>query len=163
MDNIYFTEFNTQLGAMLIAGNSRGLTRVSFCKHPRALWINSDWIRDSIRFRREIQSIKSYLQGKIDALESLKWKMGNVGTSFQRAVWRKIRNIPPGETLTYGEVASSLGHPGAARAVGGACKANPFSLLIPCHRVVGSNKRLTGYYWGLKKKSFLLKLENPDS
>ena len=82
------------------------------------------------------------------------------GTAFQEAVWRRLRTIPYGQTLSYGEIAASLGlSPGAARAVGGAVGRNPISLIIPCHRVVGAGGGLTGYAAGVERKKRLLVLE----
>ena len=82
------------------------------------------------------------------------------GTAFQEAVWRRLLDIPYGHTVTYGEIAASLGLPlGAARAVGGAVGRNPISLMIPCHRLVGANGGLTGYAGGIERKKRLLKLE----
>lgn len=82
------------------------------------------------------------------------------GTAFQEAVWRRLLDIPYGHTVTYGEIAASLGlPPGAARAVGGAVGRNPISLMIPCHRVVGADGGLTGYAGGIERKKRLLKLE----
>ena len=82
------------------------------------------------------------------------------GTAFQKAVWRRLLDIPYGHTVPYGEIAASLGlPPGAARAVGGAVGRNPISLMIPCHRVVGANGSLTGYAGGIERKKRLLELE----
>ena len=81
------------------------------------------------------------------------------GTPFQRAVWAALLSIPLGETRTYGQIASAIGHPGAARAVGMACRTNPIGLIIPCHRVVGGDGGLTGYAGGLALKARLLKHE----
>ena len=81
------------------------------------------------------------------------------GTDFQRSVWAALRTIPCGQTRTYGEIAAQLGRPKAARAVGGACNKNPILLLIPCHRVVGSDGSLTGFAAGLEVKQQLLELE----
>ena len=81
------------------------------------------------------------------------------GTAFQRAVWAEISRIPYGATTTYGEVAQCMGRPGAARAVGAAVGANPLSILIPCHRVIGAGGSLTGYGGGLEVKAALLRLE----
>jgi len=82
------------------------------------------------------------------------------GTSFQHAVWQLLREVPFGSTTTYGELATRLGKPaGAARAVGGAVGANPLCVLIPCHRVVGRDGRLTGFAWGLALKEALLARE----
>lgn len=82
-----------------------------------------------------------------------------VGTPFQLSVWEALRDIPCGEIRTYGQIASVIGKPGAARAVGMACNRNPLWIVIPCHRVVGSNHALTGYAGGLDMKRSLLALE----
>ncbi len=81
------------------------------------------------------------------------------GTAFQRQVWAALAAIPYGETRTYGEIAAAVGRPGAARAVGAACGANPLWLVVPCHRVIGSRGALTGYAGGLEVKAALLALE----
>ena len=81
------------------------------------------------------------------------------GTPFQLAVWQALEEIPYGETRTYGNIAAAIGNPKASRAVGMACNRNPLWIVIPCHRVVGSNHNLTGYAGGLSMKRALLELE----
>ena len=81
------------------------------------------------------------------------------GTQFQRRVWEKLRTIPVGTTMTYTELARSVGAPNSVRAVAGACASNPIALAVPCHRVVGSNGDLAGYYWGIERKRELIKKE----
>jgi methylated-DNA-[protein]-cysteine S-methyltransferase len=81
------------------------------------------------------------------------------GTSFQRQVWDFLRGIPWGQTRSYGQIAEALGRPNAARAVGRAVGSNPVSIVVPCHRVIGSNGALTGYGGGLDRKAALLELE----
>jgi AraC family transcriptional regulator, regulatory protein of adaptative response / methylated-DNA-[protein]-cysteine methyltransferase len=81
------------------------------------------------------------------------------GTPFQRRVWEALRTIPVGTTVTYSELANSIGAPNAVRAVAGACAANPIALAVPCHRVVGSDGDLTGYYWDVERKRELIKKE----
>ncbi len=81
------------------------------------------------------------------------------GTEFQQRVWKELLQIPYGQTATYGQIAKKIGNPNAARAVGQACNANPIPIFIPCHRVVGSNSRLTGFALGLDVKTTLLELE----
>lgn len=81
------------------------------------------------------------------------------GTPFQHAVWAALREIPPGRTATYGEVAARIGRPGAARAVARACAANPVALLIPCHRVVPASGGTGGWRWGAARKRALLERE----
>jgi AraC family transcriptional regulator, regulatory protein of adaptative response / methylated-DNA-[protein]-cysteine methyltransferase len=81
------------------------------------------------------------------------------GTEFQKAVWRALREIPAGATVTYGEIARRIGRPDSVRAVGAACGANPIAVIVPCHRVVGKDGSLTGYEWGIEKKRMLLERE----
>jgi methylated-DNA-[protein]-cysteine S-methyltransferase len=78
------------------------------------------------------------------------------GTEFQRSVWRELLKIPFGETKTYGEIAKAIGKPKAARAVGSACNKNHILIAVPCHRVIGSGGRLTGFAWGTDMKKWLL-------
>ena len=85
-----------------------------------------------------------------------------VGTEFQRRVWRALTAIPYGRTTTYGALANELGGPGLVRAVGSANARNPISIIVPCHRVVGSDGSLTGYAGGLERKRYLLDLESPE-
>jgi AraC family transcriptional regulator of adaptative response/methylated-DNA-[protein]-cysteine methyltransferase len=84
------------------------------------------------------------------------------GTAFQRRVWRALQEVPPGETRRYGELAAAIGQPGAARAVGAACAANPLAVAVPCHRAVRGDGGLAGYRWGARRKQALLKQENSD-
>ncbi|MBQ5788908.1 MAG: methylated-DNA--[Thermoguttaceae bacterium] len=85
-----------------------------------------------------------------------------VGTDFQRRVWAATSAIPFGETATYGEIARKIGVPNGSRAVGGALNRNPLAIVVPCHRVVGSAGKLTGYDGGVDRKAFLLTLERPE-
>ena len=84
------------------------------------------------------------------------------GTPFQKAVWAEMNKIPYGETRTYGQLAAAVGKPKASRAVGGACHCNPIAILQPCHRVVGSTGKLTGYAYGVEMKQYLLELEKQE-
>jgi methylated-DNA-[protein]-cysteine S-methyltransferase len=82
-----------------------------------------------------------------------------IGTEFQKKVWKAMREIPYGETMTYGDLARAIGSPKAFRAVGGACNRNPIAIVQPCHRVVGSDGKLTGFFGGLDLKQKLLDFE----
>ncbi len=84
------------------------------------------------------------------------------GTPFQLQVWRELAKVPYGTTTTYKKLAEAIGRPGAYHAVGGAVGKNPLSILIPCHRVIGTNGSLTGYAWGLPLKEYLLELEKKN-
>jgi methylated-DNA-[protein]-cysteine S-methyltransferase len=95
-----------------------------------------------------------YFEGDLDQLAQTPWRL--CGTPFQRRVWRALFDIPPGETRTYAQQAALVGQPSAIRAVGTANGANPISLVLPCHRVIGANGTLTGYGGGLHRKAWLL-------
>jgi AraC family transcriptional regulator of adaptative response/methylated-DNA-[protein]-cysteine methyltransferase len=84
-------------------------------------------------------------------------------TSFQHRVWQALRNIPRGETRSYGQIAEAIGAPKAVRAVGAACGANPLAVVVPCHRAVASDGKLTGYRWGVERKRRLLEMERSKS
>ena len=99
----------------------------------------------------------AYFSGDVAALAGLPW--ATAGTAFQRAVWVALGDIPPGRTLTYGALAARLGRPAAVRAVGAANGANPLSIVVPCHRLVGASGALTGYAGGLARKEWLLRHE----
>jgi methylated-DNA-[protein]-cysteine S-methyltransferase len=98
--------------------------------------------------------LRAYFAGELDAIRDLPVVFH--GTDFQRAVWSALRSIPCGETLSYGELARRIGRPSAVRAVGLANGANPVGIVVPCHRVIGSNGTLTGYGGGLSRKRWLL-------
>jgi methylated-DNA-[protein]-cysteine S-methyltransferase len=99
-------------------------------------------------------SLNAYFAGYFSALDRIEVETG--GTAFQRKLWTALRTIPSGQTSSYGALAKKIGAPKAVRAVGAANGANPISIVLPCHRVIGSNQRLTGYGGGLNRKSWLL-------
>lgn len=99
-------------------------------------------------------ALDAYFRGELAIIESLSVDAG--GTPFQRAVWRALRAIPAGRTMSYAELARHIGCPSAVRAVGRANGANPISVVVPCHRLVGTNGSLTGYGGGLERKRWLL-------
>jgi methylated-DNA-[protein]-cysteine S-methyltransferase len=101
--------------------------------------------------------VRDYLGGDLDALAPVVVETG--GTPFQRSVWTALRDIPPGTTVSYRELARTIGSPAAVRAVGAANGANPISIVIPCHRVIGSDGSLTGYAGGMERKRWLLEHE----
>jgi methylated-DNA-[protein]-cysteine S-methyltransferase len=98
--------------------------------------------------------LNAYFAGDFSALDRIEIEMG--GTPFQRKLWRALRRIAPGTTSTYGALAAQIETPKAIRAVGAANGANPISIVLPCHRVIGSDQRLTGYGGGLDRKRWLL-------
>jgi methylated-DNA-[protein]-cysteine S-methyltransferase len=103
------------------------------------------------------RQLKEYFQGK---RKSFSLKLDLIGTKFQNDVWQALLAIPFGETRSYGQIARQLGNPQATRAVGAANGRNPISIVVPCHRVIGSSGKLTGFAGGLQAKAHLLGLEN---
>ncbi len=101
-----------------------------------------------------VRALEAYFDGELDALDAL--DVAKPGTPFQREVWAELRRIPCGQTISYAELAQRIGRPKAVRAVGMANGANPISIVVPCHRVIGANGTLTGYGGGLDNKRWLL-------
>ncbi|WP_269714303.1 methylated-DNA--[protein]-cysteine S-methyltransferase [Caulobacter sp. NIBR2454] len=99
-------------------------------------------------------AMSDYFDGDLTVIDSLVTE--TAGTQFQRAVWKALRDIPPGQTTSYGALAAAIGRPSAVRAVGAANGANPIGVVVPCHRVIGANASLTGYGGGLERKRWLL-------
>jgi methylated-DNA-[protein]-cysteine S-methyltransferase len=113
-------------------------------------------LEETALIKKAGEQLREYFAGKRKGFD-LPLKLE--GTDFQKAVWQALIDIPYGETLTYKDVAEKIGRPKAARAVGSGCNRNKIAVVIPCHRVVGSSGKLTGYAGGLSKKDFLLELE----
>jgi methylated-DNA-[protein]-cysteine S-methyltransferase len=114
------------------------------------------WERDDGAFGDAVEQLERYFAGEL-TMFSLRMEL--IGTQFQRRVWNALQTIPYGETRSYGEIAEQIGAPGAFRAVGLANGRNPIGIVVPCHRVIGSNGSLTGYGGGLDRKRALLDLE----
>lgn len=123
-------------------------------QHPTSSYI----IQASAQTTTAYQAIQRYFDGDLLALTALTCVLG--GTEFQRQVWRALGTIPCGSTWSYAQLAQAIQRPKAVRAVGAANGANPISLIIPCHRVIGLNQQLTGYAGGLERKRWLLQHEN---
>jgi len=114
------------------------------------------WEVDDSAFPDVVEQLAEYFAGERTDFEL---SLDLVGTAFQRTVWTALREIPYGETCSYGEIARKIGSPGASRAVGLANGHNPIGIIVPCHRVIGANGSLTGYGGGLERKRMLLDLE----
>ena len=116
----------------------------------------SGWKEDPSDLIEPIRQLRDYFAGE---LEKFQLSLGPEGTPFQQKVWNELCRIPYGETISYGELARRIGNPNASRAVGLANGSNPIPIVIPCHRVIGSNGKLTGYGGGLPIKEKPLALE----
>jgi len=116
------------------------------------------WYPGEPRVRRALpqvaDALRRYFGGDLAALDAVPAELN--GTPFQKSVWQALRRIPPGATISYGELARRIGQPTSVRAVGAANGANPVAVIVPCHRVIGSNGTLTGYGGGLDRKRWLL-------
>ena len=150
------------MGPLLLAGDERGLLRVSFgtvsvgggkSEHfPKA-----GWTEDETPFREITRQLRAYFDGRLKKFDVT---LVLLGTDFQVKVWQALGSIPYGETISYLELAKRIGNAKAVRAVGLANGANPIPIIVPCHRVIGSNGNLTGFGGGLENKAKLLALES---
>jgi methylated-DNA-[protein]-cysteine S-methyltransferase len=154
---IFYTTMESPVGPLLLAGNAHGLRSVSFEKSNRAERMKSAWKEDKAPFAEVIRQLRAYFGGKLKEFDV---PLALEGTEFQLSVWRALRTIPYGETISYGQLAERIGNPKAVRAVGLANGANPIPIIVPCHRVIGSNGSLTGFGGGLVNKKKLLALES---
>ncbi|MGX5836052.1 methylated-DNA--[protein]-cysteine S-methyltransferase [Aeromonas piscicola] len=150
----------TSCGELLVAINARGLVHVDFVAGLRALPDMSGWQQDGEALAPYLAEFDAYFTGR---LQRFTLPLAAHGTAFQQAVWQALRDIPYGETRSYGDIARAIGKPSASRAVGAANGRNPLSIIVPCHRVIGQNGSLTGYAGGLPIKQQLLALECDQS
>ena len=144
------------LGALLLAGDDEGLQLLHFEQPGRAWPVPPEWEEDQMEFALAARQLEAYFLGK---LRSFDLPLAPKGTPFQLRVWKALCRIPYGETRSYLDIAEKLGDSKAVRAVGAANGRNPIAIVIPCHRVIGSNGSLTGYGGGIEIKARLLALE----
>lgn len=152
----YFTITPSPIGDLLLMSNGRELTGLYALPHKNAPAAEAMERRDEL-FAGVTDQLDRYWRGE---LREFSVPVAPEGTPFQQRVWAALMDIPFGKTESYGRLAARIGAPGAARAVGGANSRNPISIVIPCHRVIGSTGVLTGYAGGLSRKEQLLALES---
>lgn len=151
-------EIDTRLGAMLLADRGDGLAGLWFLDQRHFPGQAEIWPRERTELiQRAEDQLAAYFDGELHRFDL---PLAPTGTPFQQAVWQRLSEIPFGARQTYGQIAHSVGKPDASRAVGSAVGHNPWSIVVPCHRVVGSQGQLTGYAGGLERKRWLLDLEN---
>ena len=150
-----YAVIDSPLGFLTLASTEKGLASVHFGAD-----VPANGIIDESANREVIQQLQEYFDGNRVRFEL---SLDVQGTLFQMAVWDELRKIPYGATCSYGEIARALGKPGAARAVGMANHENPIAVVVPCHRVIGTDGSLTGYAGGLWRKKWLLDHENPTA
>jgi len=151
-----FTQIESPLGPLLLVADEAGLREIRFVNGRHPTQPESSWQEDRAPLSETIRQLQAYFAGE---LESFDLQLAPEGTPFQLEVWLRLCDIPYGETISYGELAGRIGNPKASRAVGLANGSNPIPIVIPCHRVIGSNGKLTGYGGGLPLKEKLLALE----
>jgi len=161
---IVYTFFDTRLGTFYAAFTPKGICGLSLSCRSEEEFVERlerrfgvEPVRDDSYVRSLLRAVNAYLRG-----EKVQWGFSidvSDATEFQKDAWMEARRIPYGATISYGELARRIGKPKAARAVGGAMSANPILLIIPCHRVVGSDGSLTGFGCGLDLKRRLLEIE----
>jgi methylated-DNA-[protein]-cysteine S-methyltransferase len=157
MSTVFCTQVNSPVGPLLLAGNERGLREVRFVEGRRPRPASPDWKQDAAPFAEAIRQLRAYFAGE---RKDFDLPLVVEGTDFQLRVWESLRTIPYGQTVSYLQLAERIGNPKAVRAVGLANGANPIPIIIPCHRVIGSNGSLTGFGGGLPTKQKLLALES---
>ncbi|TMW69895.1 methylated-DNA--[protein]-cysteine S-methyltransferase [Alteribacter natronophilus] len=163
---IYVTEMNSPIGALTIASTDYGVCLIEFgpvkesCSAIRTWtkkhFMNAELKEDAEKLQPVVTELEEYFAG---TRTSFSVKLDLVGSKFQCLVWEKVKLIPYGETKSYKQIAMEIGAPKAVRAIGGSNNKNPVPILIPCHRVIGSNGSMVGYGGGLDKKEHLLRLE----
>ncbi|MCB6608812.1 methylated-DNA--[protein]-cysteine S-methyltransferase [[Clostridium] symbiosum] len=156
----YTIQIETPIGPLLLAEENNALTEISFAvKEPKTFQAGrqAESVEQEtpllLETKRQLEEYFAGTRRTFDIPLSMR------GTSFQKKVWDQLLTVPYGETITYGEIAARIGNPRAGRAVGMANHHNPIPIIVPCHRVIGADGRLTGYGGGLPIKEKLLELE----
>lgn len=155
---MYYTRFNTRFCEIILVGDEEGLTHLHLNtgEGKRTFDISEAWVRDDAFFASVVQQIEAYFKGEQKDFDI---KLNPKGTAYQKKVWQALREIPFGQVWTYKDVAAHIGNEKASRAVGLANSKNPIPLIVPCHRVIGSNGKLTGFAHGLNIKEKLIHFE----
>ena len=158
MSALFYTEVDdSPVGPLLLAGDSEALHVLAFGVGSRPREIDADWMPDTKGVLKDVRrQLDQYFAGRLHHFTT---RLAFNGTPFQNAVWRELTRIPYGETISYLDLAKRIQNPKAVRAVGMANGANPIAIIVPCHRVIGSNGSLTGFGGGLPTKRALLELE----
>lgn len=152
----YYAYMDTPAGPIILVGNGTVLSAIYWRVYRHAPASQADWIEDASKFANVITQLSEYFTGKRTTFDI---KTDAHGTPFQERVWRALTKIKFGETRSYQQIANAIGAAHATRAVGAAIGRNPLSIVVPCHRVVASDGKLTGYAGGLESKRMLLEHE----
>ena len=156
---IYYEYYKSPVGKLLLVGDGENMTHLGFPSGKMQLKQEQNWTKDRSSFKRTINQLEAFFEGE---LKNFDLPLALTGTPFRKSVWAGLMDIPYGETWSYSQLANHIGAPNACRAVGSANGVNPIPIVVPCHRVIGSNGSLTGFGGGLKTKEFLLELESKN-
>lgn len=159
MTALCHTTIDTPIGPLLLVGDGDALHGVGFVSGPRPPRVDPAWREDREPLAPVVAQLDEYFAGERTAFDL---PLTFTGTPFQVAVWEALREIPYGQTISYGELALRVGRPSAVRAVGATNGRNPIPVIVPCHRVIGADGSLTGFGGGLPTKRALLELERPS-
>jgi methylated-DNA-[protein]-cysteine S-methyltransferase len=157
----YYSKVESPICKLLLCSNGDALTGLHFSKSPDTA-ASAGWIfRDDLPLLREAErQLRAYFEGNLTQFDL---PLLPEGTPFQLRVWKQLQEIPYGRTISYRQLAASIGNPNASRAVGAANGSNPLAIVVPCHRVIGANGLLVGYGGGLPIKQRLLELESKSA
>ena len=150
---MHYTTHDSPVGSLLLIGREDALCGVHFPNGRHPVTVQPDWIEDAAPFAEVCRQLDAYFAGELKAFDL---PLKPEGTDFQQRVWQQLRLIPYGETISYGELARRVGDPHASRAVGAANGRNPISIIVPCHRVIGSSGSLVGFGGGVETKRRLI-------
>lgn len=155
----YYTRIDSPLESLLLSSDGQSLTGLSMVTQRHGPFFSDDWKRDDnarplAEARRQLAA---YFAGELTEFDL---PLNLIGTEFQKTVWQELQSIPYGVTISYRELAERVGNPNSSRAVGAANGRNPISIIVPCHRVIGANGKLTGYGGGMERKEWLLAHES---
>ncbi|MCG8355872.1 MAG: methylated-DNA--[protein]-cysteine S-methyltransferase [Kiloniellales bacterium] len=156
---MFYSHWDSPVGRLLLAGDEAGLRLIGFPSGKGSRKAEPDWQRDDTRFADVVRQLEAYFAGDLKRFDL---ELAPRGTAFQLSVWRALQEIPYGATTSYGALAKTLGRPKASRAVGTANGSNPLPIVVPCHRVIGSSGKLTGFGGGIEVKAALLDLEKGE-
>jgi len=153
---IYYSTYDSPVGQLLLVGDGENIHRIDFPTTARPVTLGASWEPNAVVFRSLSDQLDAYFAG---SLQRFTVAVATDGSEFQQKVWDELQRIEYGHTCTYADIARSIGKPTASRAVGSANSRNPVSIIIPCHRVIGTNGKLTGYAGGVSTKQWLLSHE----
>lgn len=147
--NFYYDNFDTPLGLMEVTATQNSVKSIYFVESAKPIRSNSVTQITKVQLGEYFAGTRTFFELPLDA----------EGTDFQKTVWQELVKIPSGQTCTYGDIAKKIGNPKGMRAVGLANGKNPMTIVVPCHRVIGANGKLTGYAFGTERKAWLLNHE----